>query len=115
MSSSTPRFPATSLTPAQRADLGAAEQAVRSTFGTAIELRDANGTLLGPFGPLSYTPSVLSPYLTHMVAVNTTPLLMPRERELSRAGHNERDARQIYLLRAQEDWDDSRVVGRAVY
>ncbi|OAG06043.1 uncharacterized protein CC84DRAFT_1053698, partial [Paraphaeosphaeria sporulosa] len=48
-----------------------------------IELKDAAGNLLGPFGALSYTPDVLAPYLAFAVKVNTTPLLTPRERELA--------------------------------
>ncbi|KAL5452782.1 hypothetical protein PMIN06_005811 [Paraphaeosphaeria minitans] len=83
MSPPAPRFPSAALTPAQQADLAAAETAVRDTFGPGIELKDAAGSLLGPFGPLSYTPASLAPYLAFAVAVSTTPLLTPRERELA--------------------------------
>lgn len=54
-----------------------------STISTDTTLTDAcKGNLLGPFGPLSYTPSILAPYLSHIGAINTTPLLTPKEREL---------------------------------
>ncbi|KAL1607994.1 hypothetical protein SLS60_002933 [Paraconiothyrium brasiliense] len=77
------RFPATSLTPSQIADLADAEKAVRDNFGPGIQLKDDEGNLLGPFGPLSYTPTVLAPYLAHIVTIMATPLLTPKERELA--------------------------------
>lgn len=82
--STTPRFPSTSLTPEQNATLAAAEAAILSEYGTAVSIRDANGTLLGPFGPLSFTPTVLTPYLDHVVAVTraAAPYISAREREL---------------------------------
>lgn len=81
-SPSTPRFPTSSLPPSTLAELADAEIAVHNTIDPNIQLKDSSGNLLGPFGPLAYTPSTLPPYLAFATAINTTPHLSTREREL---------------------------------
>lgn len=82
---SSPRFPSTladAKTTAQREGVIEAERTVLEAFGPSVKLRGEDGSLLGPFAPLMYTPENIVPYLRHAAACIGTKHLNHREREL---------------------------------
>jgi alkylhydroperoxidase/carboxymuconolactone decarboxylase family protein YurZ len=82
---SSSRFPSTladAKTSAQKEGIVEAERVVLEAFGPTIKLRDEDGSLLGPFAPLMYTPENIVPYLKHAAACVGTKHLTLREREL---------------------------------
>ncbi|PSN71269.1 hypothetical protein BS50DRAFT_570661 [Corynespora cassiicola Philippines] len=83
MSTRFPPIPLSSQSTSQREATAQAETIVTQTFGPTFQLKDDNGTLLGPFSLLAYTPSTFAPYLSYNYAIATLPDLTPRERELA--------------------------------
>jgi 4-carboxymuconolactone decarboxylase len=80
------RFPTPSpqdLNPSQLTVTRDATALVRETFGTNFELHDSQGELLGPFAPLTYTPTTFIPWLQYGHSVVTMPQVSARERELA--------------------------------
>ncbi|KAF2656620.1 hypothetical protein K491DRAFT_553035, partial [Lophiostoma macrostomum CBS 122681] len=52
-------------------------------YGSSFQLKDADGNLLGPFGPLSFTTNTLLPYLNYTSATTQVGVITPKERELA--------------------------------
>lgn len=78
-----PSVPPSQQNEEQKAIDKEAERVVLESFGPSFKLRDDDGTLLGPFAPLFYTPDSFIPYLRHVHATAMTPHFAPRERELA--------------------------------
>jgi alkylhydroperoxidase family enzyme len=77
------RFPTTAQTPEQSAGLAEAEKLVNQTYGSSFALKDANGNLLGPFGPLAFNINTLLPYLNYTQSTTQAGVITPKERELA--------------------------------
>jgi 4-carboxymuconolactone decarboxylase len=83
MASRFPPIPSSDLSDSQKQANEEAEKTVRAAFGSSFSLTDSNGTLLGPFTVLTYTPNSFVPYLHHTASVLLTSLFSARERELA--------------------------------
>lgn len=76
------RYPQQIATAEHHSNLDTFEKSVFDIFGPVYKLKDENGELLGPLGPLSYTPQTFMPFLQFAQGIGKLPL-SAIERELA--------------------------------
>ncbi|KAG9238231.1 AhpD-like protein [Amylocarpus encephaloides] len=78
------RFPPVTpsiLTPEQKPLYELMDNVTKATYGTTIKLKSSDGALLGPFNPMLYTPTLITPWL--QLQANIGALAVARDREIA--------------------------------